>query len=709
MPSDLPRTRDVINGAFGMVKEYAKLTTEIANEDYSYHVVFPGFRRQVIRHSRSLVTIMNKCCRLLPERRRPTLPEDAESVTALQRAAVMEAADSLLENVDGLLDELRGRRLSARDQLSVKFGSELEGALVPSAHGISGAHVLRPQLTFDRPVDNSSAPFCPMYHDENGTFHVGEPGVHPFAEQIKSAPIPEEQLLRKAETPFLPLSSCPLTFVDTVAGLEDLVKVLLIQGEIAVDLEHHDFYSYQGFTCLVQISTRTQDFIIDCLKLRASMHLLSPVFLSPRIIKVLHGAREDIRWLQKDFGIYVVNLFDTSIALQQLHMPYSLAFAVDHFCQVKLDKKYQTADWRVRPIPIEMVSYAQQDTHFLLYIYDRLCALLLNCEARPSVGNLLLHVFQESRLLSLERYEKPVLEPDVTYKVALGRSLGGLSKAQLQVAQEIFNWRDGAAREADDSPSAVMHLSSVLSIATRLPSSANDVLRCCSPVSVIVRTNVMKLLQIVKDAVGGADETAIEEAESGKQPGGLHAGRNVGGAMRLPTRLSGVHRPMTGTLPSIERHACSPVTLDKMSPVAYIEPSVWFKTMCRISAALRSKVHHSIALPGHETVVHLLAAKKARETTMKERSEQLKAGDELPSIVVKEDNENAERGNEVPRQPVVREGAHVALTDVGEGSTIVSEAGRMQLKGRAIALRQKYGTGSANRKRAKLEKSQGDG
>ena len=36
------------------------------------------------------------------------------------------------------------------------------------------------------------------------------------------------------------------------------------------------------------------------------------------------------------------------------------------------DKRYQLADWRVRPLTPDMLYYARCDTHFLLYIYDRL-------------------------------------------------------------------------------------------------------------------------------------------------------------------------------------------------------------------------------------------------------------------------------------------------------------------------------------------------
>lgn len=85
---------------------------------------------------------------------------------------------------------------------------------------------------------------------------------------------------------------------------------------------------------LDQISTRTEAFIIDTLKLHihagpylrekvfSLIHLLShpfhlffsvPLFIRMMnlIIYVMHGADKDILCLQRDFGIYICNLFDT--------------------------------------------------------------------------------------------------------------------------------------------------------------------------------------------------------------------------------------------------------------------------------------------------------------------------------------------------------------------------------------------------------------
>lgn len=56
------------------------------------------------------------------------------------------------------------------------------------------------------------------------------------------------------------------------------------------DLEHNQYRSFQGLTCLMQISTRTEDFIIDTLKLRVHIGpYLREVFKDPSKRKVLYS------------------------------------------------------------------------------------------------------------------------------------------------------------------------------------------------------------------------------------------------------------------------------------------------------------------------------------------------------------------------------------------------------------------------------------
>ena len=42
------------------------------------------------------------------------------------------------------------------------------------------------------------------------------------------------------------------------------------------------------------------------------------------VMQVLHGSDHDVFWLQRDFGLYVVNMFDTGQVCECVHcfMPF---------------------------------------------------------------------------------------------------------------------------------------------------------------------------------------------------------------------------------------------------------------------------------------------------------------------------------------------------------------------------------------------------
>ena len=72
------------------------------------------------------------------------------------------------------------------------------------------------------------------------------------------------------QQPFSSYDEVPLDIISTVEELNEAIEELCSPEvhEVAVDLENHNYRSYQGFLCLMQLSTRSKDYIIDCLKLR---------------------------------------------------------------------------------------------------------------------------------------------------------------------------------------------------------------------------------------------------------------------------------------------------------------------------------------------------------------------------------------------------------------------------------------------------------
>jgi exosome complex exonuclease RRP6 len=300
---------------------------------------------------------------------------------------------------------------------------------------------------------------------------------HPYYYETRHLPYPTSMFIEREPVAPKSFEDTPFEFVDTPEQLAALTKVLLQAKEIAVDLEHHSERSYYGFTCLMQISTREQDWVVDTLALRSELreHKLGGVLADPSIIKVFHGADSDIVWLQRDFDIYVVNLFDTYQAAKTLDFPKkSLQSLLQTYCQFEADKQYQVADWRIRPLPKEMMFYARSDTHFLLYVYDHLRNNLVKRSSRPpspdSEGGdgastpkpnpqsgirLVLALSAETalKLHVREGYSADGYGPMGWQNLAKKFGKADFLKRQPgYIFKRLHRWRDNLARELDESP-----------------------------------------------------------------------------------------------------------------------------------------------------------------------------------------------------------------------------------------------------------------
>ena len=77
-------------------------------------------------------------------------------------------------------------------------------------------------------------------------------------------------------------------------------------------------------------------------------------------------------------GIVSFPIFDTARVYQYLQKTetpnkvvncMSLEKLVKLAIGVDLDKLFQVADWRIRPLPLGMLNYARSDSHYLIPLY----------------------------------------------------------------------------------------------------------------------------------------------------------------------------------------------------------------------------------------------------------------------------------------------------------------------------------------------------
>ena len=249
-----------------------------------------------------------------------------------------------------------------------------------------------------------------------------------------------------------------LSFIDTKESFDEFINEISKYDEIAVDLEHHSKESYLGITCLIQISTRDSDYILDAIKLRSYLNKLNIIFTNPNILKVFHGADYDINWLQRDFGVYVVNMFDTGRASRILsYGSFSLKYLLLKFCDFETDKSYQLADWRIRPLTEGMIKYARSDTHFLLYIYDNLKKELISKSLENNDSGIFIYYklcLKQSSEICLQSYQKPKVKDEAYYHYM--QINGNKPKKELGIIKETYIFRDYLGRVLDRDPKEIL-------------------------------------------------------------------------------------------------------------------------------------------------------------------------------------------------------------------------------------------------------------
>ncbi|KAH7441963.1 hypothetical protein KP509_03G064000 [Ceratopteris richardii] len=213
----------------------------------------------------------------------------------------------------------------------------------------------------------------------------------------------------------------------------------------------------------------------------------------------MHGAGLDVLWLQRDFGIYVCNLFDTGQAARVLELEsFGLSYLLKCFCDVTPDKRYQMADWRLRPLTVEMIKYAREDTHYLLYIRDLLQEKLVASQAEDK-QELLVEVLRRSRDICLRLYEKEITT-ETSFLQVYGLDDRKFNTQQLSVLSALYSWRDQTARVEDESTGYVLPNHLLLKLAEEMPDDVKALRTILNGRHKVVARNSATIVNIISKA-----------------------------------------------------------------------------------------------------------------------------------------------------------------------------------------------------------------
>jgi len=258
-----------------------------------------------------------------------------------------------------------------------------------------------------------------------------------------------------------------MKWIDQQGPLDALMDLVSAEAVVAIDTEADSLHSYFDKVCLIQLSTTSEDFVIDPLA-KIDLRRFGELLGNAAIRKIFHGADYDLRILNRDFGFVIHNIVDTMICSQLLGFEaIGLAALLKKYFDVNADKSHQRADWAMRPLTPPMLEYASMDTRYLM----RLAATLeqeLRARERWAWAE------EEFSRLEAIRYRPSERDEDAFRKI---KGIGRVDRRTLAAIKALHEWRDGEARRLDRPAFKVMLNETLLEVARELPENQADLKR----------------------------------------------------------------------------------------------------------------------------------------------------------------------------------------------------------------------------------------
>ncbi len=246
--------------------------------------------------------------------------------------------------------------------------------------------------------------------------------------------------------------------IQSQVELEALFARLRGAPLLAVDTEAASFHRFIDRVYLLQISSRYETAVVDPLAVDG-LSPLAEVLADPAVEIVFHDADYDLRLLDREYGFRATNIFDTRIASQLLNEPgVGLAALLEKYLGLRLDKRFQRADWSARPLSPEMLEYAASDTRHLPQLRDILKGQL------ETLGRI---AWAQEEFVQLDgiRWSPPEGEPGYL-RLKGAKALKG---RELAILRELFEWREGVAQRNDRATFRILNNEPMLTMSRQPP------------------------------------------------------------------------------------------------------------------------------------------------------------------------------------------------------------------------------------------------
>ena len=252
-------------------------------------------------------------------------------------------------------------------------------------------------------------------------------------------------------------------YLDTPDAAHRFLSGIKTVREIAVDTEGASYHRFIDRIYLLQLSTRDKTAIIDPLT-SGDLQPLGALLQNAAVEVVFHDADYDLRLLHQDYGWHATNIFDTRIAAQLAGVrAFGLGTLLERYFGTKLDKKFQRADWSMRPLSSGMLDYAVHDTLHLLDLRDRL---------RDELQRLGRTGWAAEEFARLEGTQWDAESDDTAWMRTKGAR--DLTRRELAIFRELAAWRDDVARALDKATFRVVGNEALFAAARAAPRTIAD-------------------------------------------------------------------------------------------------------------------------------------------------------------------------------------------------------------------------------------------
>ena len=263
-----------------------------------------------------------------------------------------------------------------------------------------------------------------------------------------------------------PPANVELVWVNQSDKLHHAAAELIAEDILAVDTESNSLYAYQEQVCLIQFSSHSKDYLIDALAL-PDLSPLTEIFSTNRILKVFHAAEYDLICLFRDYGFQFDFLFDTMIAARILgYQKIGLGSLLEKYFGLKMNKKYQRANWGKRPLKAEMLDYARQDSRYLIPLQDKLRAELV-------AAGLWELALEDFRRLTQGIEDTTESDEDDFWKLHGARDL---SPGKAAVLKSLYQFREMTAKTQNRPSFKVISHHALVAMAETCPQHHSDLL-----------------------------------------------------------------------------------------------------------------------------------------------------------------------------------------------------------------------------------------